>query len=83
MVNKLKDVTSEYRAFGLQLGIKDDKIKEIQLSNCDVQRCLTDMLTEWYRSYEVGNRAVAVLGAIESESINNIALANKLREKWG
>ena len=41
------------------------------------------MLAEWYKSHEVENRAVAVLGAIESESINNIALANELREKWG
>jgi hypothetical protein len=79
LTSKLSDIAARYPTLGLQLGISDGKIKEIESRVVDVQEYLRKMLIEWNKEERP---LTDILEAIRSPSIGNMRFAKELEEKW-
>ena len=79
LTSKLSDIAARYSMLGLQLGISDGKIKEIESRVVDVQEYLRKMLVEWNKEERP---LTDILEAIRSPSIGNMRFAKELEEKW-
>ena len=79
LTSKLSGIASRYSLLGLQLGISDGKIKEIESQVVDVREYLRKMLVEW----NMEERPLTdILEAIRSPSIGNMRFAKDLETKW-
>ena len=69
---------------GVQLGISESKLRQIESNHRTVERCFSEMISFWLNE----NTQVAVswnslVDILESPFVNEKGLANKLREKTG
>ena len=79
LTSKLSDIASQYSMLGLQLGISDGKIRQIESRVVDVKEYLRKMLVEWNKDEKP---LTDILEAIRSPSIRNMRFAKDLEEKW-
>lgn len=79
LIIKLSTIAAQYSQFGLQLGVSNDKIKEIEKKVVNVRECLQNMLAEWNKE---SRPLQDVLKAIRSPSVGNLKLARDLEQKW-
>ena len=87
----LRSITSEFGSvidkwfqIGVQLGISESKLRQIESNHYTVEICFSEMIGFWLN----GNTQVPVtwnslIDILESPFINEKGLANKLREKTG
>ena len=69
---------------GIQLGLSESKLCQIESNYHDVERCFLEVISFWLN----GNTQVAVswnslIDVLESPFVNEKGLADKLREKSG
>ena len=84
ITNELGSVMNKWFQIGVQLGINETNLHQIEADYCTVDRCFSEMISFWLK----GNTEVAVtwksiIDALESPAINEKGLANWLREKKG
>ena len=82
LVSKLADtgVAAQYKMFGIQLGVPNAKIEQLEQRNVDVRAYLNRMLIFWRQ--QGGGDLREILKAIRSPTINNQQLASKLEKRW-
>lgn len=80
LIRKLNSLAHRYFAFGVQLCVDIDKIKEMEGKVPDVKQYLRCMLMKWM---EIGSGDLReILEAINSPTINNRRIARDLEKKW-
>ena len=50
MYNEVNSITPHYFTFGLNLGLKHHKLKEIEKNFCEAARCLQEVIAQWLAS---------------------------------
>ena len=48
--NEVNSITPHYFTFGLNLGLKHHKLKEIEKNFCEAARCLQEVIAQWLAS---------------------------------
>ena len=84
ITNELGSVIDKWYEIGVQLGINEAKLRQIEADSRTVSRCFSEVISFWLN----GNTQVAVswnslIDILESPFVNEKGLANKLREKTG
>ena len=78
LVNELKGLAAQWYIFGVQLGVKTDKLDEIGGGRDDASNCLRKVLQAWLEgSYDPCTKEV-LLKALRSPTIQNNKLANQI-----
>lgn len=80
-----KKLAAHYQDIGIQLGLEMCEIKALSLKDVDVTENFRKMLDKWINKCEERDGADIlrrILQALESEAVNQVALANKLRKQW-
>ena len=84
MTNELGSVVDKWFQIGVQLGVSESKLREIEADHHTAQRRFSEVISFWIR----GNTHVPVTWKslsqlLESSFVNERGLANKLRDKCG
>ena len=84
MTNELGSVMAKWHSIGVQLGIEQAKLQEIETNYRTADRCFCEVINFWLR----GNTPVAVsweslVVVLESPLLGEKGLAMRLREKGG
>ena len=84
MTNELGSVMAKWFPIGVQLGINQAKLQEIETNYRTADRCLSEVINFWLK----GNTPVAVswkslVEVLESHFVNEKGLARELRERGG
>ena len=84
MTNELGSVMAKWFPIGVQLGIDQAKLQEIEINYRTADRCFSEVINFWLK----GNTPVAVcwkslVEVLESPFVNEKGLARGLREKGG
>lgn len=84
ITDELGSVMSKWFEIGVQLGINETNLQQIEANYSTVERCFSGMISFWLK----GNTEVAVtwksiIVVLESRFVNEKGLANQLREKAG
>ena len=76
---KLSSIAHKYSMLGIQLGINDAKIREIEALSADSRIFLANILGEWRQERRP---LTDIIIAIRSSPINKKKLASELEQKW-
>ena len=84
VTNELGSVVDKWFQIGVQLGVSESKLREIEADHHTAQRRFSMVISFWIR----GNTHVPVtwkllIQVLESSFVNEQGLANELREKCG
>ena len=84
ITNEFGSVIDKWFQIGVQLGVSEAKLHQIEANYRTVERCFSEMISFCLN----GNTRVAVswkslIDALESQFVNEKGLANQLREKIG
>ena len=82
ITNELGSVIDKWYQIGVQLGVSESKLRQIEADYHTVDRRFTETINFWLR----GNTPVAIswksiIDVLESHFVNEKGLAKKLREK--
>ena len=78
-------LAANYQDIGIQLGLQLCEIRALSRKDVDVRENFQNMLDQWINYGEERDGADTlryILQALESEAVNQVALANKLRKQW-
>ena len=81
IVNDLEKVAKDWMKIGLQLSLKPDKLEKIDSEQKESSDKLLKMLVQWLRVEKHPTR-MAIVKALESNSVGVTRLAHKLREEY-
>ena len=73
-------MASNYDRVGIQLGVPEHKIKEFEKEHLEVYRCFYAVISYWLNNSDAVSWD-CLITALESPSVSENNLANKLREK--
>ena len=84
VTNELGSVMDKWFQIGVQLGLSETKLHQIESNHRTADRCFSEVVIFWLK----GNTQVAVtwkslVEVLESSFINERGLAKRLREKYG
>ena len=84
ITNELGSVMAKWFPIGVQLGIGDGKLQEIETNYRTADRCFSEVISFWLK----GNTPVAMswkslVEVLESPFVNEKGLARRLRDKGG
>ena len=84
VTNELGTVVDKWFQIGVQLGVSESKLREIEADHHTAQRCFSEVISFWIK----GNTHVPVTWkslsqVLESSFVNERGLANELRKKCG
>ena len=84
VTNELGSVMDKWFQIGVQLGLSETKLHQIESDHRTADRCFSEVIIFWLK----GNTQVAVtwkslVEVLESSFVNERGLAKRLREKYG
>ena len=84
VTNELGSVVDKWFPLGVQLGLSETKLHQIEADHRTTDRCFSEVVSFWLK----GNTQVAVtwkslVKVLESSFVNEQGLAKRLREKDG
>ena len=84
MINELGSVVSKWFQIGIQLGIGEGRLHQIEADHCTADRCLSEVIIFWLN----GNTNADVtweslIAALEASGVNEKGLAKSLIQKYG
>ena len=84
LTNELANVTSKYYEIGIQLGIDEEKLKQIESDHKDnIKRRFSEMLSCWSKGNGDGAPSWnSLVSALESKSVGEKTLAATLRKQY-
>ena len=69
---------------GVQLGISEAKLCQIESNHRTVERCFTEVINFWLNgNTQVGVSWKLIIDTLESQFVDEKGLAKKIREKGG
>ena len=84
MINELGSVVSKWFQIGIQLGIGESRLHQIEADHRTADRCLSEVIIFWLN----GNTNADVtweslITALEASGVNEKGLAKSLIQKYG
>ena len=84
MTNELGSVMAKWFPIGVQLGINEAKLHEIETNYRLTDRCFSEVISFWLRkNTQVAVTWKSLVEVLESPFVNEKGLARRLREKGG
>ena len=84
LMNELAPVTSKFFEFGIQLGIHEDKLEELEGNHRVANRCFSAVLSFWKKgNTDMPVEWESICKALESPSVGQKGLAKQLRKAYG
>ena len=81
LLNELHDVTAQWYAFGIQLGVSTATLDTFKTAECYVQHYLSVVLKRWVRK-DPPPKIQDIITALRKPVIENKRLASDLEEKY-
>lgn len=84
MINELDSVVSKWFQIGIQLGVSESRLHQIEADHRTSDRCLSEVIIFWLN----GNTNAditweSLITALEASGVNEKGLAKSLIQKYG